>query len=429
MPLQTAKRGGNRGSALLWAVIVLAVMVVFVGASLAVASSYHKRSLDQKTQRQAYFTARSVASAVADIIAGGTGQHLVPENAGDSRADVPVSVQLNDGNMAQLGSYSVDIARPSESALTVTATATVGGQTATYRAELVQDYKEVIGFGRGLCVDGFAGDALLKIKTVHGDLYTAASGQLTIDFPVSGNLFAPNADVLVTPNGSVAGTVVARNCSYNNVLVKPYQVVAVGSASGVDERSLVKIPAADMAKIFQKPEVVLPKGYKESDFKSATVLAPPEGQDPDAETVYTVEAGSYYTLADGVDELRLAGSGDGLICILIAGREVALTAADFGGAEVCFILKDGAKLTDRAGEKNGAFHVLCTDGSGSVYAVASAADGAATDVVMEGNLFVSSFEAGSGCSLTVNGPDPGAALPSYLIPNGWRLAKYTEGAD
>lgn len=426
MASQTAKNRSSSGSALLWAVIVLAVMVVFVGAGLTLSSAYHKRSLDQKTQRQAYFTARSVAAAVADTIAGGTGQHLVPENAGDARRNVPVRVRLNDGDAALLGDYTVDIERVSASSLAVTATAELGGQTAAYHAELVQDYREVVGFGRGVCADALSGTS--PLAELHGDLYTEEAGTLTIDFPVSGSVFAPNAEVIVTFGGSVAGTVVAQSCAYYNTVTLPYQVVVVGNAFGVNSNTLVQITASDMSAIFQKPEVILPDGYNESGFRTATVLAL-DTENPDAEPAFALSAGSYYTLADGVTELKLTAAGDGVVYILLSDREVSLTAADFGGAEICFILQNNAKLTDCVGEKNGKFHVLCTDGTDCTYAVVPNADGTPTDVTLEGNLFAAEVSVATGCSLTVHAPDPGTALPSYLIPNGWRLAKYTEGAD
>ncbi len=60
-----------KGSSLVSAIIVVMLIMVVLGASLTVASSYHKRSVNEAAEKQAYLSARSGAESIANLIEEG----------------------------------------------------------------------------------------------------------------------------------------------------------------------------------------------------------------------------------------------------------------------------------------------------------------------------------------------------------------------
>lgn len=61
-------RKNTRGSTLVAAVAVIMIIMIVLGASLTIASSYYKRSVNEITQRQVYLSAKSSAEIVASCI-------------------------------------------------------------------------------------------------------------------------------------------------------------------------------------------------------------------------------------------------------------------------------------------------------------------------------------------------------------------------
>lgn len=71
-------RKNTRGSTLVAAVAVIMIIMIVLGASLTIASSYYKRSVNEITQRQVYLSAKSSAEIVASCIAENE-EKLIPE--------------------------------------------------------------------------------------------------------------------------------------------------------------------------------------------------------------------------------------------------------------------------------------------------------------------------------------------------------------
>lgn len=71
-------RKNTKGSTLVAAVAVIMIIMIVLGASLTIASSYYKRSINEITQRQVYLSAKSSAEVIANCISENE-EKLIPE--------------------------------------------------------------------------------------------------------------------------------------------------------------------------------------------------------------------------------------------------------------------------------------------------------------------------------------------------------------
>lgn len=69
-------RKNKKGSALLWALIVVGVLAVTIAAVLTITQSYYKRALATNNERQAYLTAKGVVEDLVDNISAGNEDYL-----------------------------------------------------------------------------------------------------------------------------------------------------------------------------------------------------------------------------------------------------------------------------------------------------------------------------------------------------------------
>lgn len=129
-------KNNQRGSALLWSLIVIMVLLIFVGAGLGVSFSYFNRSLQYEVRQQVYYTAHSGIEAVAASLRNDTNenvQKLTPKNVGDkvNISNITFSSSSNGitTNNDELGTVSATIEKIEEKVLKITVTASKGGQT------------------------------------------------------------------------------------------------------------------------------------------------------------------------------------------------------------------------------------------------------------------------------------------------------------
>ena len=134
----------QKGSVLTWAIVILLVLTVLVGAVLTLSLSYYTRSMNNNSLKQAYFTARSAVNAIAQELCGSVetanGQAMLaklPSN-GDL-LEIP-NIQF-DNNQSDMGTCKAVLKRESYHGLDtilITATATVGSQTESVSLRLQQ---------------------------------------------------------------------------------------------------------------------------------------------------------------------------------------------------------------------------------------------------------------------------------------------------
>ncbi|MDO4566605.1 MAG: hypothetical protein Q4B42_04675, partial [Oscillospiraceae bacterium] len=190
-----------------------------------------RRSRSSTDSQQCYFTARSVALAVAEAIVNDPDCGLLPA-AGATLDELEVEGLVDES----MGECAVRVERSGEGTATVTATATRRGAAYSYSVRLAAETIVVPKFEGGLhCKNLWDGSGSTSAyKSVSPDVYITGSGTQYIDFPVSGNVFAPYADVVITAQGGVAGTVISSSLTFNvgsSSQFVPTTVITKGASS------------------------------------------------------------------------------------------------------------------------------------------------------------------------------------------------------
>ena len=225
----------KRGSAIVWALLVLAMLSVLIATALTISFNYAQRSRSGVDAQQCYFSARSVAEAVAQDIVDAKTPSLLPESASD---EYPVSAQYDAVLPDQMGVCTVSVVHKSKNAASVTATAKRGLSSYSYTIDLAADSVVVPFFEGGLYVYALGENS--PIQSVNRDLYIAGSGASVIDFPVTGNVFAPYSNVKITGSGGVAGTIIANSINYEGDVTTDrfMPIAAVSNGAGSQSASL-----------------------------------------------------------------------------------------------------------------------------------------------------------------------------------------------
>ncbi|MEY8280941.1 hypothetical protein AAK917_06720 [Oscillospiraceae bacterium 52-8] len=124
----------EQGSAMLWSVLVLAIIAIFATGVLTLALSFSQRSIQNDSRQQAYLTARSAVDALSSQLHAlevGQSSELVPTTPEGIRVEIPQTEGM--------GSCTAVIARPEEGVITITATARYGGQEQTVVGRLTRE--------------------------------------------------------------------------------------------------------------------------------------------------------------------------------------------------------------------------------------------------------------------------------------------------
>lgn len=134
----------QKGAVLVWAVVVLLLLSILVGAVLTLSMAYYTRCVTNNEARQAYFTARSAADSIAAILCGanttGSRDELlakVPSDGSSYRLD---NLKFNQ-YANTMGKCHADLKYENVSSsktLLITAAATVGTQTKSLSLRLTQ---------------------------------------------------------------------------------------------------------------------------------------------------------------------------------------------------------------------------------------------------------------------------------------------------
>lgn len=88
-------RKNTKGSTLVAAVAVIMIIMIVLGASLTIASSYYKRSINEITQRQVYLSAKSSAEIVASCIAENETKLIPKEGKTIKIDDINIDDEIN----------------------------------------------------------------------------------------------------------------------------------------------------------------------------------------------------------------------------------------------------------------------------------------------------------------------------------------------
>lgn len=135
-------RKNEKGSSLIFAVVVIMVIAITIAAALAISFSYYNRSIVNNSKKQAYLTAKSVITNVVDNIKIGNSDyiHMIPDRDGTKNYDVTFSDEMKKemGCVEQI-SYIRTTEKENEKSydkVTITVVAEYGNYTAGLNAEL-----------------------------------------------------------------------------------------------------------------------------------------------------------------------------------------------------------------------------------------------------------------------------------------------------
>jgi len=166
----------NKGSVLVWAVVISLVLTIIVGTTLSIAFSFYHRSVNNNSLKQAYFTARSVVEAVSKEIksetANGTAIVSLLVNVGDV-------VNLDNVNFVNdsryMGTTTASVTLIATNVIKIIATTTVADQTKTVSLRIQKGSGTTLPIGTefpGLEVDE---------TTIISETYTYITNDLTQD--------------------------------------------------------------------------------------------------------------------------------------------------------------------------------------------------------------------------------------------------------
>lgn len=135
-------RKNTKGSTLVAAVAVIMIIMIVLGASLTIASSYYKRSINEITQRQVYLSAKSSAEIVASCIAENE-RKLIPEEG--------KTIKINDINIDdEINNYSGYIFRVDDSTIKIVIEARFD-EDVSYKIQIVMKQENLLWTTNSYC--------------------------------------------------------------------------------------------------------------------------------------------------------------------------------------------------------------------------------------------------------------------------------------
>lgn len=199
------KRNRN-GAVLVWAMVVLLLLTILIGAVLTLSMAYYTRCVNSHSAKQADFTARSAVDSIAGVLCG-TGTNENRDAILSKLTSDGSELNLNDLQFAQqsFGSCSAAIKRESyggSDTLLITATAVVGKQTKSVSLRLSQSFSFPASGNTIQTIN--TGETDEVSHNPDFDFYVKNGATLGFDHNASydGNIYAESNSLITIPNGA-----------------------------------------------------------------------------------------------------------------------------------------------------------------------------------------------------------------------------------
>lgn len=128
----------NKGSVLIWAIVIILIFSVFAAAALTISYSMVQRSYDNNTNRQLFLTARSGSLTVANEIVSTNGTTLVNELIKNNDNELKIENLFSTGD--NMGNCQIKAKYVSTKVqIIVTAVATQNNQTQIFSTIITKD--------------------------------------------------------------------------------------------------------------------------------------------------------------------------------------------------------------------------------------------------------------------------------------------------
>jgi|GEM_PF-506426 len=135
-------RRNQKGSALLWAITVIMVLMITVAAALGISYSYYNRSVNNNSKRQAYLTAKGVIQNIVEKIELDNEEYiaLIPEEADTTtQLNIALSEDYNLGKITDAKVSKIKLKEDEENVrgkITISVTVDYAGQEETVNADM-----------------------------------------------------------------------------------------------------------------------------------------------------------------------------------------------------------------------------------------------------------------------------------------------------
>ena len=134
-------RRNQKGSALLWAITVIMILMITVAAALSISYSYYNRSVNNNSKRQAYLTAKGVIQNIVEKIELDNSDYIamIPEEENQStplNIDIPEASNIGKVTEAKISRVAVDKDKDIRGKITISVTVDYAEQTETENADM-----------------------------------------------------------------------------------------------------------------------------------------------------------------------------------------------------------------------------------------------------------------------------------------------------
>ncbi|MEG0913000.1 MAG: hypothetical protein RSD08_01775 [Oscillospiraceae bacterium] len=418
----------KKGSALIWAMLVMGMLSIFVAAAIAIAFSYHQRSLNSNTLQQAYFSARSTANAIATDIAKGN-ETFLPKNVGD-KVSIDSIAYPSDKHM---GTCTAVLERINDAKIAVTGTAVYGKSTSSVTVDLVQKYTEIRAFTGGALIM----ETPAPFSLINGDYFYGGNNTLSVNFTVDGNLFAPFAKVVVEPSGYVSGAVLAKSCSYNSLQNPPSTIIVEDKLNSVPvPKDVIVAQVASINDLLKKlkgdeykipesfihlPDIYDSRGFSPTSVPPPTELTVPNKPLPDI-TLTSPKNSALYCIATANPVNNLICDGGGWVFISV-GDNIHFTLSNI-------VVNDKTKVCFLLGEYSSVIFDSQIDSRCSFFGSQTSKMQLINGSSISGEIIVGEIHMPSGklkFTTEIFSDKNGNSDETILVPAGWKIAKYEDG--
>lgn len=134
-------RRNQKGSALLWAITVIMILMITVAAALGISYPYYNRSVNNNSKRQAYLTAKGVIQNIVEKIELDNSDYIamIPEEENQStplNIDIPEASNIGKVTEAKISRVAVDKDKDIRGKITISVTVDYAEQTETVNADM-----------------------------------------------------------------------------------------------------------------------------------------------------------------------------------------------------------------------------------------------------------------------------------------------------
>lgn len=143
-------RKNTKGSTLVAAIAVIMIIMIILGASLTIASSYYQRSINENTKKQVYISAKSYAVVISGYIHENE-EKLIPTKADEKK--IIRSIETDDEKM-KISGY---VLRIDDTTLKIVIKSEF--DDFNYEFQTIMKYRELHWVNTSFC-EGKAGDEL-----------------------------------------------------------------------------------------------------------------------------------------------------------------------------------------------------------------------------------------------------------------------------